>query len=303
MSKKELITISKDLLAFVAVAEELHFGRAAERLHISQPPLSQQIRRFEAGIGMELFVRTTRSVQLTQAGKLLLEHAHNLLSHTELALERLRRCAQGDQSSLRIGLAHSSVYDFLPKLLRDFKVRFADVRLDIQQSTSDLLIEAVERGRLDLAVLRMDDAMFSKDIAFRIVAQDPMHIVVAKDWMNQEDIKALMRGDRPLPWISYDPYTASYLSQLEKKFLRQNQVKTAIKYVSVMPSIQALAEAGMGFALLPLSAIKKSKNLQRVQPVQGSFMPGKALMHCVWRSDNGNPAIQEFLDCIEQIEY
>src|SRR4051794_3523809 len=111
---------------FVAVAEELNFSRAAERLNIAQPPLSQQIQRLEAKIGVQLFVRTKRSVQLTAAGEIFLQEARRTLSQAESSVKIAQRAARGEVGSLVIGFVGSSAYGFLPTAVRTFRERFPE---------------------------------------------------------------------------------------------------------------------------------------------------------------------------------
>ncbi|MGA9859273.1 MAG: LysR family transcriptional regulator, partial [Solirubrobacteraceae bacterium] len=106
----------RHLRYFIAVAEERHFGRAAERLHIAQPPLSQQIQRFEAELGEPLLYRTTRSVELAPAGEVMLERGREILALVDAALEDARRAARGEYGSLAIGFTGSSTYELLPTL-------------------------------------------------------------------------------------------------------------------------------------------------------------------------------------------
>ena len=115
----------RHLRYFVAVAEERHFGRAAERLHIAQPPLSQQIRRFEAELGEPLLYRTTRSVELAPAGEVLLERGREILAAVDSAVEDARRAARGEYGRLAIGFTGSCTYAMLPALAAALRRRAA----------------------------------------------------------------------------------------------------------------------------------------------------------------------------------
>src|SRR4051794_37509046 len=116
MSRMEL----RHLKYFVAVAEELHFGRAALRLHIAQPPLSKQIRQFEEELGLRLLERTKRHVALTPAGRVLLKDAREILARSDEAVESARRAARGETGRLSVGFVGSATYDVLPEVLRVF---------------------------------------------------------------------------------------------------------------------------------------------------------------------------------------
>jgi len=138
---------------FVAVAEELHFGRAARRLGMSQPPLSQQIRRLEEELGVELFRRTKRSVRLTPAGDVFLESARKLLRGAEDAIDVARRAARGEVGTLHVGYAPSVELDILPKVLLAFSKRFPDVELRLTPLATREQLEALRQRQIDVGLV------------------------------------------------------------------------------------------------------------------------------------------------------
>src|SRR5216117_3208020 len=123
----------RHLRYFVAVAEELHFGRAAARLHMAQPPLSQQILRLEAELGVELLRRNRRSVQLTDAGRLLLEQSRPLLAQAERIEQLVGEAGTGEVGQLGVGFVGSATYEALPRILREFRARFPSVELRLEE--------------------------------------------------------------------------------------------------------------------------------------------------------------------------
>ncbi|MCA1702076.1 MAG: LysR family transcriptional regulator [Actinobacteria bacterium] len=144
----------RHLVPFVAVAEELHFGRAAQRLHMTQPPLSRQIRRLEEDLGVQLFVRGRHGVHLTPAGRTFLEGARATLGQAETAARIARRVAEGQVGRLRVGHVDAASSELLPGVLRAFHKRAPDVRLIVEENTSQALAQAVEVGELDVAFVR-----------------------------------------------------------------------------------------------------------------------------------------------------
>jgi DNA-binding transcriptional LysR family regulator len=138
------------LRAFVAVAEELHFGRAARRLHISQPPLSMQIRRLERQLEAQLFERDRRHVALTEAGTFLLERARHLLAEAERARLEVRRIAQGESGVLAIGYTPTAVYELLPQLIPAFTRARPDVRLELLELRSADQPDALREKRIEI---------------------------------------------------------------------------------------------------------------------------------------------------------
>jgi DNA-binding transcriptional LysR family regulator len=143
----------RHLRSFVAVAEELHFGRAAERLHLSRPPLTQQIKALEQELGTRLLDRTSRSVELTDVGRTFLEHARRILQDTDRAVDAAQRTARGELGWLTLGFVDSAAYALLPRLLRAFRARHPDVRLDLRELATEPQL-ALIGGGLDLGVVR-----------------------------------------------------------------------------------------------------------------------------------------------------
>lgn len=145
----------RHLQAFVVVAEEMHFGRAAGRLHVAQPPLSQQIRRLEADLGVELFIRTTRRVDLTAAGAAYLERARSILDAVDAAAEEARRVAAGAIGHLTIGCVGSATYSLIPALSRRLADELPGVEFAFrgEMLVADQLA-ALHDGTIDLALLR-----------------------------------------------------------------------------------------------------------------------------------------------------
>jgi DNA-binding transcriptional LysR family regulator len=140
------------LRSFVAVAEELHFGRAAERLHLSQPPLSVQIRTLEERLGARLLERDRRHVALTEAGAFLLERARHLLSEAQRSAQEVRRIAEGESGLLSVGYTPTATYEVLPRLLGRFRRSSPEVRLEFIELRSALQAEALRSGRIEVGL-------------------------------------------------------------------------------------------------------------------------------------------------------
>ena len=186
----------RHLRYFVVLAETCHFGQAAERLKMAQPPLSQQIRQLEAELGTELFARTTRSVSLTPAGEAFLADAQRILSSVEEAARRARRFADGKAGTLRIGLTGTASYTQLPVLARLVKEQLPEVVLDIHTEMLTPAIElALAAGELDVGVLRppvRDPALEVRPIAREkfVVALPDGHRLAAADSLTIGELRA-----------------------------------------------------------------------------------------------------------------
>ena len=143
----------RQLRYFIAVAEELHFGRAAERLHMTQPPLSQTIQALEELLGAPLFLRNRRAVALTPAGAVLLPEARRMLMQAGELPELVRRAASGEAGRIALAFVSSADYSVLPPFLRTYRAAFPQVQITLQEATSDLQIGDLMHARIDAGLL------------------------------------------------------------------------------------------------------------------------------------------------------
>ncbi|HEY9621418.1 MAG TPA: LysR substrate-binding domain-containing protein, partial [Crinalium sp.] len=158
----------RHLRYFMAVAEELHFGRAAERLHMAQPPLSQQIRQLEDELGFSLFHRTKRNVQLTEAGSLFLEGCQKIFEQLDQAIQMGQQASRGEVGKLAIGFVSSAAYNVLPSILQQFHKAFPAIHLALRELTTDQQLQWLRDGRIDVGLLRppIDDDTFGLTTIF-----------------------------------------------------------------------------------------------------------------------------------------
>lgn len=167
----------RQLRYFVAVAEERHFGRAAERLHMAQPPLSQQIKQIEAELGVQLLERTTRKVDLTDAGRLLLDRARQLLADADDLIQDVREVGQGVAGVLRVGFAGSATYRLMPSIVRLARTELPGVRLHVVgELLTPRMEQALLENRLDVAVLR--PPVESTELTLDEVAEDRLLVAI-----------------------------------------------------------------------------------------------------------------------------
>ena len=148
-----MTTDLRQLRYFVAVAEEMHFGRAADRLHMTQPPLSQAIQSLESQLGTALFDRTRRSVALTAAGRALLPEARRLLQQASALKTLAMRAAAGESGQLSIAFVSSADYSVLPSSLREFRTAYPSVHIELQEATTDVQLNLLAENKLDLGIL------------------------------------------------------------------------------------------------------------------------------------------------------
>ena len=185
------------LRAFRAVAEELHFGRAAERLHMSQPPLSLSIRQLEELLGAALFIRTTRQVQMTAAGEELLRHIRKMEQIHVEATTAIRHLASGMTGELTIALTPSAAYTPITMVLQSFRTQFPDIHLRLREMNSRDMADALLGGHVDAALAR--PFKFSSALTSQTVYIEPLylsvphsHVLATKSMITVEDLATLV---------------------------------------------------------------------------------------------------------------
>jgi len=245
---------SRALEAFITVAEELHFGRAAQRLHMSQPPLSQQIRRFEAALGVALFVRTTRSVSLTPAGAVLLKRARQLALDGDSAVHAARRASMDGAGHLGLGFTSTAAYEVLPALLSEYGGRYADTEFELKEAVSPELIEMLLSGKIDVALLRKPASRLPPSLVLQRFHSEHMCLAVPLDHALAQAPAVHMRDLDHQAFIAFSPQGSPYFADLQHDLFSHFGIQPKIVHQSVMPTLLALVEAGAGIALVPMSA-------------------------------------------------
>ncbi|WP_028067537.1 LysR family transcriptional regulator [Solirubrobacter soli] len=246
----------RHLRAFVAVAEERHFGRAADRLHMAQPPLSQQIRRLEAELGVELLHRTTRRVELAPAGEVLLDRARSILADADAAAEDARRAAGGEVGRLAIGFTGSATYALLPSLATALRDRLPGVELELR---GELLTPAQVSGlhdeTLDIALLR--PPVRDRALALEVVRSEPLVAVLPE----RHPLAALdavpVARLATEPFVSYPSHFRSTLHDaVEDACAAHGFAPIVALEVSETATLVSFVAAGIGVSLVPESVMR-----------------------------------------------
>jgi DNA-binding transcriptional LysR family regulator len=168
------------LSQFIAVAEELHFGRAAARLHMAQPPLSQAIKHLEELVGVQLLARSKHSVVLTRAGRAFLDDARELLKQGQRAIDTARRASKGLTGRVTIGFSWSVSYELLPRILHDFRIQFPAIHVDLCELVSVEQIVSLHAGKIDLGIVRLPLSN-AADINMRVIDVERLIAVLPRD--------------------------------------------------------------------------------------------------------------------------
>ncbi len=287
----------KQLQCFVAVGEELHFGRAAKRLHMTQPPLSRHIQLLEFELQAKLLERTSRVVRLTPAGKSFLQEAVRVLALVQSATLSTQRIARGDAGLIRLAFTAGSSYSFLPKLLTQASESLHDIQVVLTEMVSRQQVEALHSSVIDIGLQRSPQAMQGLDRL--CVAREKMVLAIPRN-------HALARGRLPKladlagePFITFSPIDGHYFYALiDSLFARASITPRYVQQVSQIHSILALVSAGMGIALVPESA--RALHFGGIVLRQLKSDAVYADLHLVWRTDNDNPALPIFTSLVRR---
>ncbi|ARP81150.1 hypothetical protein CAL12_10055 [Bordetella genomosp. 8] len=289
---------SRLLHVFSIVAEELHFGRAAQRLHISQPPLSQSIRKLEDTLGARLLIRSTRSVRLTAAGAELYRRVQQLAADSETMVRAVRQTAKGEVGHLIIGLTPSAAYSNLSEVLYEFHRRYPTVSLDLREMNSNVMPEALHQRQLDLALLRPPFA--DPDLAPLRVHDEPMMVAMRKDHPLARKRWVTMNQVLDHDLIGYSRQNSRYFSQIQQLMTGAVQKTPRIVMESMIPTILTLVEAGFGLALVPGALSRMRADTLAYAGVRG---PGamRAELLAARQPSSVNPAIDRFIAVMQAI--
>jgi DNA-binding transcriptional LysR family regulator len=287
----------EQLRGFLAVAEELHFGRAATRLKMTQPPLSRQIQKLERGVGAQLLERDNRRVTLTAAGEVFLGEARRLLSLADTAPELARRVSSGSHGVVRIGFTAASTYGTLGRLLDVVERALPDIGLDLHEMVTREQVAALLNEEIDLGLARppFDADTFDSRLLHRealLVAVPAGHRLIG---LARDAVAADLATE---PVVMHSPTQARYFYDLVVSVVpaaSQNAVHT----VSQVLTMLWLVAAGRGIAFVPESAARL--------PIEGvefvrleTSVPEPVELHLLWARESRNPALDRVLELLAQ---
>ncbi len=282
------------LSCFIAVAEELHFGRAAERLHMTQPPLSRQIQQLETELGVQLIDRTTRMVTLTPAGVAFLPDARRILQLAEGAALTVKRVPAGEMGTVAVGFTAASAHAVLPRLLDRAREQLPDVRLELREMVTAAQIERLMTGELDLGMARPPlkrPGLVSRPLLHeQLVAALPV-------------AHPLTELGRQLTLTDLDDQDIVMYSRVEARYFYELLISTFtiagatpryVQYVTQVHTMLVLVRSGMGIALVPASAATLHPEGVVFRTI-GAFRERPVELDAVWRPDSTNPALLRLL--------
>lgn len=284
------------LHAFVVLAEELHFGHAAARLGIAQPPLSQQIRRLEDKVGHDLFSREPGRVALTAAGRELLPAARRALTDLADGLAAARAMGSGQAGRLRLGFAASLALTVLPGLLRGFRERYPDVLLDIREMTSAPQIEALHEKTIDVGLLR-EPPEDEPELGFRTVLTEPFVAVLptAHPLAAQRTVELARLADSPFVLLPREVGPQLH-DQIVALCVEAGFTPRIAQHAVEWQTVCALVETGLGVSLAPASIRRirlKGVAFRRIEPSTARTRAAVA-----WRRNDQNPLVNNLLAAV-----
>ncbi|MEV0701676.1 LysR substrate-binding domain-containing protein [Saccharopolyspora sp. NPDC050389] len=288
----------RHLQAFVAVAEELNFRRAAVRLHMSQPPLSQQIKRLEHEVGVALLRRTTRQVELTAAGEAFLCEARKTLQSAEAAPRLARQAAAGEIGVVRLGFSGQTSYRVMLLIVRKFRERYPNVRFDILSPLyGGELVDQINQHEVDAGLLRLP--VPTEGLCVRELDQHPLAVALPEGHRLAGARRVGLDDLRGESFISYPTNRGSVVNQLVQAACLQ--LGFSPNFVQEAPdthTILSLVGAGSGVSLVPMTAGHLKVPGVVLVPVHDAPAVPLAL---VWREDDQNPALAGLVGLLDEV--
>lgn len=238
------------LRSFVVVAEELHVRRAAERLHMTQPPLSRQLQRLERELGVELFLRSRRGISLTAAGTALLPEARALLAGADRAATVARDAAEGRHGTLRIGFVGSASFSLLPRVLRRYREQAPDVRLVLEERTTAAQLRELRAGRLDVGLGTQPQA--APDLVVEPIGREPLVAIVAAGHRLAGEQRISLAALAGEPFVLYPRGEGPGMHDLTLGLCAEAGFTPEISQEAVqMATIVSLVAGGLGVSVVP----------------------------------------------------
>jgi DNA-binding transcriptional LysR family regulator len=288
----------RHLRYFLALVEELHFGRAAQRLGLSQPPLTVAIQQLEAEVGAPLFLRNSRGVQLTAAGHALVPAARATLDHAAQALHAARDAASGQVGQLSIGFAGTMLYRGLPQMLRRFQAGHARLQLTLRELSSSEQIVELQHARLDAGFAHLAHA--PAGLAARLVSSQPFVACVpaAHPLARKRTLPLAALADEPLALVSRS-VSPDYHARIVNACQAAGFTPQPLHELQHWLSVVSLVSQGLAVALVPAA-------LQQAQLAGADFVPVRdphgALpryeTRCLWNPARDLPALGLFLQAV-----
>jgi DNA-binding transcriptional LysR family regulator len=287
----------RHLRYFVMVAEELHFGRAASRLSISQPPLSQQIRQLEDELGFPLLFRNKHRVELTEAGKVFLEEARLILARTEKAQIAAERAHQGATGRLEIAFVGSTTYNIVP-WVQKYRILFPSVHLVLHQMKTENQLQALHEGSIHMGVVRSQ--VQSPFLMNNLIQHEPLVVVIPESHplSNRKTLRVEDLANEPFIITSRRNGASYYDTVIHICHQSGYYPQIALEAPEIL-TIVAFVSAGIGISLVPASFQEQQNNGVVYRKLEGGDVSLE--MGFIWKKNNETQVLRTFLDMVHKM--
>ncbi|WP_061859700.1 LysR substrate-binding domain-containing protein [Priestia megaterium] len=288
----------RHLKYFKAVAEELHFGKAAARLNIAQPPLSLQIRNLEEELGVSLFHRTKRHVELTKEGKVFLEKVYQLFKSLDESIEAVRMVSRGEIGEIVIGYLASAAYDVLPAIIKQYRKQYPSIHVNLKQLTSAEQLKALQEGTIHIGII--SEPIENKSLNLEIIRKEPMVAALPK-----EHPLASKTSSIDLIELANDPFiltgrnsNQSHYDGIINSCYDAGFSPNIIQETKEMSTVISLVSAGIGIAIVPASIQLLLQNEVVYRDIRDNkFNTVTAL---VWEDKNQSPIVNALVELVKE---
>lgn len=278
---------------FVVLAEELHFGRAAERLHRSQPPLSRQIQLLEAELGVDLFIRNAQRVRLTDAGRAFLHEVRPVLLRLRQAADAARRAAAGETGHLAVGATGSAIFGILPHILRAFRARHPGVTVELQQAPKGAQIQALKDRRIAIAFVR--SLTEDQELAHDLVLEEQFLVALARENPLAGRPAIALADLAAEGFILYRGQSwPSIADQIVHHCQQAGFSPRVVQEADDMQSAAALAALGIGVTLVAASLSQMQLRDLVYRPLAGEGTQPTTRLYAAYRRDDPSAALAAF---------
>ena len=290
----------RHLRYFIAVAQESNFSRAAEKLHISQPPLSQQIQKLEEDLGIILIERGTRPVMLTEAGKFFYQQALGLVDQFDQFIDKTQKMARGEEGALTVAFVSSSTYELMPGILRNFRKLYPGINLNLIEKNTPQQLESLRNKQINVGIGRP----FPEDpeIESHWILDESVVVAIPSEhaWTNKTSVSLTELKDEDMInfYWSHEPSFGNFVMTTCRKSGFEPHV---VQRTGELQTALGLVAAGIGVALLPESVEHTSREGVKYIPLKS---PSPTIsMVAAYRKDDSSPILKRFLDVVRSGKY
>ena len=286
----------RKLRQFIAVAEELHFSKAAVRLHMSQPPLSRSIHQIEKDLEVDLFVRHSHGVELTNEGEVFLNEARNILLTVERAYERTQQAKRGEIGRLVIGYQGSGVFDLLPRLIARFKKDYPQAKIDIHNMNKNEQVLNLRNHSIHIGIIRHVNN--EPGITTHTIAKEPIYVAISKEHSLAKAKSVSIKSLATEPLIVFPRANRpGFADQTIAKCRKSGFVPNIIQEAEDVISALVLVSAGLGVSLVPHSAC--NIRIPNVTFIPLDNLNFYAELCCIHLTERRAPVLEAFLEIIK----